>query len=230
MSVARTEFAERGQGRRLAERLLGVLPSLETLAAQRHATKPLNPARLPGVTELAERPELDTALRIVHARVKRRDWLERIVPSLPDQLVPVPGRVTRGAQLEAAGFADRDNPSVGVDLACWNTPPRRALDDSGWRRVFTWVVASDRELCHVAIVSAPRCHRDSVSASYGYEAEGVPGLGVLRVTALADGRWRIIDCWGDASDADRVHQLAAHFAELPEVQGDLDGCAVDAAG
>jgi hypothetical protein len=31
---------------------------------------------------------------------------------------------------------------------------------------------------------------------------------VLRVTALADGRWRIIDCWGDACESERVQQIA----------------------
>jgi hypothetical protein len=134
------------------------------------------------------------------------------VARVPADLVPAAGRLLRSAELDAAGFADRAADSVGVDLACWRTPPSAEVDEHGWRRVFNWLVLADSELSKITVLAPPAPARVGYAANYGYEAEGVAGVGVLSVAPLPGGQWRIIDCWGDACHAERVRQLAAEIA------------------
>jgi hypothetical protein len=139
------------------------------------------------------------------------DWAS-VVARMPAALVPTPGRLLRSAELDATGFADREAASVGVDLACWRTPPSARVDDHAWRRVFTWLVVADGELSRIAVLTPPARRGSGYTASYGYESDGVEGVGVLSVAPLPGGHWRIVDCWGDACHAERVRQLAAEIA------------------
>ena len=139
------------------------------------------------------------------------DWL-RTVARVPAALFPTPGRLLHSADLEATGYADSEAASVGVDLARWRTPPSAAVDDHAWRRVFSWLVVADHELTRIAVLTPPAPSGAGFAASYGYEAEGVQGIGVLSVAPLPGGHWRIVDCWGDACHAERVRQLADEIA------------------
>jgi hypothetical protein len=183
--------------------------TLAGLRPARHAA-PAAPAE-PAPVELAERADTRAALRTVAAHGAHSDWL-RAVARVPAELVPATGRLLRSADLDAAGFADRAADSVGVDLACWRRPPNVEVDEHGWRRVFSWLVLADSELSKITVLTPPAPAQTGYAASYGYEAEGVAGVGVLSVAPLPGGHWRIIDCWGDACHAERVRQLAAEIA------------------
>lgn len=150
-----------------------------------------------------ELPDHPAAQGLVDALILRQQF------SLPSELTMMPGRVSRTSCLQAAGFTDVQAKSVGVDIAVWSEPCAPRLDEIGWRRVFTWVVGSDRRLTNVSIVDPPAWRGASLAGSYGYNADGIPGYGVLQITPAADGSWRICDCWGDSLDADRVDELAA---------------------
>ncbi len=128
------------------------------------------------------------------------------------ELKLVPDRLAQTATLKAAGFADSKSSSVGVDIAEWSRPCAPELDEIAWRRVFTWIVGTDTNLTNVSILEPPIVNDGRVSGTYGYDADGVPGYGVLHVTATEDGAWQICDCWGDAVDADRIDMLAGREA------------------
>lgn len=157
--------------------------------------------------ELSERASTQAVISAIVAHETDAGWVCDVA-RLPPALTPAPGRVTRSQDIDAAGFADREAASVGVDLARWRRPPCARIDAAAWRHVFDWVVGSDDELSKVSVLTRPAPCGDGIAARYGYEAEGVPGTGVLQVAPLADGRWRIVDCWGDACEADRVQELA----------------------
>jgi hypothetical protein len=161
--------------------------------------------------ELAERADTRAALATVAAHGASGAWLD-VLARVPADLVPAAGRLLRSADLDADGFADRAADSVGVDLACWRRPPSAEVDEHGWRRVFNWLVLADSELSSVTVLTSPAPGQAGYAANYGYEAEGVAGVGVLSVAPLPGGQWRIIDCWGDACHAERVRQLAAEIA------------------
>jgi hypothetical protein len=184
----------------LERTLAGLRPARHTAPPAEHETR-----------ELAERADTRAALATVAAHGASNDWL-RAVARIPADLVPAQGRQMRSAELDAAGFADREADSVGVDLACWRTPPSAEVDEHAWRRVFSWLVLADNELSRITVLTPPAPAKAGYAASYGYEAEGVAGVGVLSVAPLPGGHWRIIDCWGDACHAARVRQLAAEIA------------------
>ncbi len=146
-------------------------------------------------------PELASAL----------DLRNRFFP-IGSELKLVPDRLTQTATLQAAGFADSKSKSVGVDIARWSRPCAPDLDEIAWRRVFTWIVGADSNLTNVSILEPPTVSDGRVSGTYGYDADRVPGYGVLHVVLADDGAWQICDCWGDAADADRVDALAGRDA------------------
>jgi hypothetical protein len=111
--------------------------------------------------------------------------------------------------LSAAGFSDPQATSVGIDVANWSQPCSEVLDEIAWRRVFTWIVGTDSQLTNVAILEPPARRDGRLVGAYAYDAEGIPGYGVLQVAADADGSWRICDCWGDAIDANRIDALSS---------------------
>jgi hypothetical protein len=131
---------------------------------------------------------------------------------LSTDLKLVPDRLTQTPTLQAAGFADSRSRSVGVDIARWSRPCAPDLDEIAWRRVFTWIVGADRNLTNVSILEPPTVSNGRVSGTYGYDADRVPGYGVLHVALAEDGAWQICDCWGDAADADRIDALAGRDA------------------
>lgn len=128
--------------------------------------------------------------------------------ALPADLKLVQDRLTRSPTFRAAGFADSLSRSVGVDVASWSRPCAPELDEIAWRRVFTWIVGTDTTLTNVSILEPPAERNGRMVGSYGYDAIGVPGYGVLQVAASPDGSWEICDCWGDAVEANRVDELA----------------------
>jgi hypothetical protein len=156
----------------------------------------------------------------MRATLERYERVARVVEragicdALPSGLIPAPDRSTRSERIDAAGYVDLHSSSVGVDIACWHAPPGECVDESGWRMVFAWITGSDRELRRVSLLNDPFREGRGFVASYGYVAESVPGIGVLRVTALEVGSWQIIDCWGDADESERVHQIAGQLAEI----------------
>ncbi|CAN5475157.1 hypothetical protein BH23CHL2_BH23CHL2_34600 [soil metagenome] len=127
--------------------------------------------------------------------------------ALPADLKLVQDRLNRSPTIRAAGFADSRSRSVGVDVANWSRPCAPELDEIAWRRVFIWIVGTDNNLTNVSILEPPAERNDRMVGSYGYNANGVPGYGVLQVAAAPDGSWEICDCWGDATEADRVDEL-----------------------
>jgi hypothetical protein len=127
--------------------------------------------------------------------------------ALSGDLKLVPDRLTQTPTLQAAGFADSRSQTVGVDVARWSRPCAPELDEIAWRRVFTWIVGADNNLTNVSILEPPTPHNGRMSGSYGYDADGIPGYGVLQVAVAEDGAWQICDCWGDATDADRIDEL-----------------------
>ena len=127
---------------------------------------------------------------------------------LSSDLEAVPDRLTMTETLQAVGFADSDAESVGVDVAIWTRPPAKALDQIAWRRVFTWIVGADENLSNVSILDPPIDCDGCLAGTYGYDAGGVPGYGILRIAVAEDGAWQICDCWGNAADADRIEALA----------------------
>ena len=137
--------------------------------------------------------------------------LRRGLFQLSSDLKLVPDRLTQTPTLQAAGFADSRSYSVGIDVARWSRPCAPDLDEIAWRRVFTWIVGADGNLSNVSILEPP-AHRDGrMTGSYGYDADGIPGYGVLQVAVADDGAWQICDCWGDATDADRIDELISTF-------------------
>lgn len=155
------------------------------------------------------RPAAVTELRrqdVVAALDLRRQYF-----TLPADLKLVPDRVTQTATIRAAGFADSRSVSVGVDIASWSRPCAPNLDEIGWRRVFTWIVGTDTNLTNVSILEPPAHRHGRLIGSYSYDADGIPGYGVLQVAAPADGSWKICDCWGDAAEADRVDDLVSRI-------------------
>lgn len=134
--------------------------------------------------------------------------LRRGLFALCSDLKLVPDRLTQTATLQAAGFADSKASSVGIDIARWSRPCAPELDEIAWRRVFTWIVGADSNLTNVSIIDPPANRNGRMTGSYGYDADGIPGYGVLQVTVANDGAWQICDCWGDAVDADRVDELS----------------------
>lgn len=133
---------------------------------------------------------------------------------LPSGLVPATGRSSGAAAIDAVGYIDLHSQSVGVDIACWHTPPDTCVDEAAWRMVFAWITGPERGLQHVSLLNTPILDGGGFVAGYGYETERIPGVGVLRVSALSAGSWQIIDCWGDAGEAERVQQIAGQLAEL----------------
>ena len=127
---------------------------------------------------------------------------------IPAELTLVPDRVTSTPAIRAAGFSDSRSESVGVDVASWEQPCCETLDDIAWRRVFTWILGTDPRLTNVSILAPPARLQNRLVGTYGYEADGIPGYGVLQVASTGDGCWQICDCWGDATEADRVDALA----------------------
>ena len=123
-------------------------------------------------------------------------------------LTEVPDRLTMTETLQAIGFADSRTPSVALDVARWTQPPAPELDQIAWRRVFTWIVGADENLSNVSILDPPIDCDGCLAGTYGYEAGGVPGYGILRIAVAEDGAWQICDCWGNAADADRIDALA----------------------
>jgi hypothetical protein len=184
--------------------------TLAGLRPARHSAPTPAPAEQEPL-ELAERADTRAALATVAAHGAHSAWLDAVA-RVPADLVPAAGRLLRSAELDAAGFADRAADSVGVDLACWRTPPSAEVGEQGWRRVFSWLVLADGELSKISVLTMPALDGAGYAASYGYEADGVAGIGVLSVAALPGGHWRIVDCWGDACHAERVRQLAAEIA------------------
>lgn len=166
----------------------------------------------PTALELAERPEMQATLEH-YERVARIAARAGLADALPSGLAPAPGRVSRSEHVDAVGYIDLHSRSVGVDLICWHNPPAQHVDEPGWQMVFAWITGSDRTLRRVSLLTAPCRDGCGYVASYGYEADGAPGIGVLRVTALEDGAWRIVDCWGDATEQGRVYALAGRLAE-----------------
>ncbi len=138
--------------------------------------------------------------------------LRRGIFRLSSDLKLVPDRVTQTPTLQAAGFADSATESVGIDIARWSRPCAPELDEIAWRRVFTWIVGADNNLTNVSILEPPSSGNGRVTGSYGYDADGIPGYGVLQVAVGADGAWQICDCWGDAADADRIDELSTSAA------------------
>ena len=133
---------------------------------------------------------------------------------LPSDLKLVPDRMTLSTTMQAAGFADCRSRSVGVDIACWSEPCPVALDEIAWRRVFTWIVGTDDRLTNISILEPPAADGSRIIGSYGYDADGIPGYGVLQIVATDDGCWQICDCWGDAVEADRIDHLATFQPQL----------------
>ena len=127
---------------------------------------------------------------------------------LSSDLRAVPERLTKTETLQAVGFADSEAESVGIDVARWTRPPAPELDQVAWRRVFTWIVGADENLSNVSILEPPTDRGGQLSGAYGYDAGGVPGYGILRIAVAADGAWQICDCWGNATDAERIETLA----------------------
>ena len=107
-----------------------------------------------GPLELAERPEMRETLER-YERVASVTARAGLSDSLPGGLVPAPGRSARSDKLDAAGFIDMQSQSVGVDIACWHTPPGGRVDERGWQIVFGWIVGSDRDLGCVALLELP---------------------------------------------------------------------------
>jgi hypothetical protein len=198
-SILRQEWRKAEPNSRQGDQVLSEAPSTR----QAQAT-PL---------ELSERPEMRETLER-YERVARVVASAGIAEALPSGLVPAPGRAAHSDKLDAAGYVDLHSRSVGVDIACWHAPPGQRVDESGWRMVFSWITGSDRDLRRVSLLDHPFREGRGFVASYGYEAESVPGVGVLRVSALTAGGWRIIDCWGDASESERVHHLAGQLSEM----------------
>lgn len=203
--AARLDAAERAEPR--WTRMLSALLSARSVAPATPVARAVDAARTPQPVELAERESARQLVNALVAHGANTDWLSELT-RLPAALAPAPGRLLRCAELDAAGFADREADSVGVDIACWRTPPAQQVDEHAWRRVFAWLIVADSELSRVAVLAPPTAHAGGVAARYGYEADGVEGVGVLHVAPLSAGRWRIVDCWGDACDAARVQALA----------------------
>jgi hypothetical protein len=131
---------------------------------------------------------------------------------LPTSLSFIPGRICESAELDAIGLSDSACDSVTADLAIWRHPCAAVLDEPAWRRVFTWVTGADRKLAGATILDPPSMTVAGMVGAYSYVADGVAGYGVLLISALDDGSWRIADCWGDAVDSARIDELAQELA------------------
>ena len=156
--------------------------------------------------ELADEPAMREVMRAAR--------MQRAHGRLPAVLSFIPGRIHESAELEALGFADGQCASVTVDVALWRAPCGDTLTEITWRRVFTWVTGGDRNLSSVSVVVSPAVHGAGMIGSYGYVADGVSGYGVLHVQRCPDSSWRIVDCWGDTADRDRIEELAAEVSAL----------------
>ena len=91
--------------------------------------------------ELAERPEMHATL----ARYRRVAHIaERagVTDVLPSGLVPATGRSSGAAAIDAVGYIDLHSQSVGVDIACWHTPPAHAAWPAG--KPSTWPLSTSR--------------------------------------------------------------------------------------
>jgi len=183
--------------RRFSHLLFGLLSS---------TTKPANfdePLQR-GALELADDPTMREMVRAA--------LLQQAHGRLPSGLSFIPGRIHESAEIQALGFADGQCDSVTVDLALWRTPCGDHVTEITWRRVFTWVTGGDRNLSRVAVVGPPEASGAGLTGSYGYVADGVSGYGVLHVQRRPDNSWRIVDCWGDVADRERIDELATEVS------------------
>lgn len=159
--------------------------------------------------ELCERPAMQALLAAYALRRSLAGWLSDIAVDAAATLEPIPERICDTPGMRAAGFSDRGSRSVHVDIAAWQAPSASVLEEHAWQRTFAWLVASDRDLNDVVADAALERLDDTISGGYRYVADGVACRGILTISVLPSGTWRIIDCWGDADALPRIQNLAS---------------------